>query len=148
MAAPVKNAAARRAIATARPATRKPAKAAATQLDLVRENPHAYGAGRAPEIVDLAPALVLTATGQGDPNGPDFREAVGALYAVAYTIKFTRRAAGPTFKVAPLEGLWWGRTFEGDFSSDPRDEWNWQMLIRVPDDVTLAELAPRRPSSR
>jgi hypothetical protein len=109
-------------------------------VDLVREHRDSYGAGREPALVELAPALFLAASGRGDPNGADFGGAVGALYASVYTIKFTRRACGSTFKVAPLEGLWWGRALTGDFTDQPRESWNWLALIRVPEDVTQAEL--------
>ena len=44
----------------------------------------------------------------------------------------------------PLEGLWWGRSELGDFTLEPRAEWNWKILIRVPDDVAAAELDSAR----
>ncbi len=46
--------------------------------------------------------------------------------------------------MAPLEGLWWGRSPLGDFTGEPRECWNWRILIRVPDDATRAELKKAR----
>ena len=45
------------------------------------------------------------------------------------------RAPCATLNVVPLEGLCWGRTHEGDFTSEPHEAWSWQILIRVPDVV-------------
>jgi len=110
-------------------------------VDLVREHRVAYLARPQPAVVDVGGGLFLTASGQGDPSGAAFQEAVGGLYAVAYTMKFGRRGTRlRPFKVAPLEGLWWGRSPLGDFTSEPRECWNWTILIRVPDDATRAEL--------
>lgn len=52
----------------------------------------------------------LMIDGQGDPNtSPSYGEAIEALFAVAYAIKFMIKK-GPTavdYGVMPLEGLWW-----------------------------------------
>ena len=130
--------------ARATTAARPPAYAARTRAaavcDPFREARGEYAASAAPRIVDVASASFLTVTGRGEPGGPAFTTAVGALYGAAWTIRMARARAGQPFKVAPLEGLWWGRTFEGDFTAEPRDAWNWTLLVRVPAFVTRADL--------
>lgn len=50
--------------------------------------------------------------GGGDPDTvPAWREAVEALYAVSYAVKFAlRRRHALDYVVMPLEGLWWADT--------------------------------------
>jgi hypothetical protein len=65
---------------------------------------------------------------------------VGALYGVAYSLKFTRKPAGGDFKIGPLEGRWWA---EGALAAGvpPRETWRWRLRLGVPDDVTDHEVA-------
>lgn len=111
------------------------------KLDLYKEHRADYVASKkAPALVDVSPARYLTVTGQGEPGGEEFDAKVGALYSVAFTIKMTRKFAGlGDYKVCQLEGLWWGPG-EGDFFHQPRDQWCWKLLIRVPDFITSADL--------
>ena len=47
--------------------------------------------------------------GKGGPGSIAFKDAIAALYPVAYTLKF-RAKKGPMaidYGVMPLEGLWW-----------------------------------------
>ena len=89
------------------------------------------------------PALrILAVEGTGDPNtAAAWREAVTALYSVAYTLKFMLKQSGgaPDFSVMPLEALWW--VAEGEtFSLAERGNWLWRALIVMPDFVTQAHL--------
>lgn len=81
------------------------------------------------------PAMTyLMIDGTGDPDGPVYAAAVGALYPVAYGIKFAMKALGQDFVVPPLEALW----FADDpsvFVTGQRDQWAWRAMIRVPDGV-------------
>jgi hypothetical protein len=95
-----------------------------------------------PEIVTLPKRRALAIDGRGAPAGEAFQQALGALYGVAYTLKFSRKKSGrgAPFKVAPLEGRW---AAEGcpDESSIPRPEcWTWRMRIAVPPDMTEVEV--------
>lgn len=76
--------------------------------------------------------------GKGSPNNnPDYSDALGALYSVAYTLKFAVKK-GPLetdFKVMPLEGLWWTDDMS-KFTLEDRGNWLWRMMIMVPDLVT------------
>lgn len=80
--------------------------------------------------------------GKGDPNeeGGAYKNAIGVLYAIAYTIKMSKM--GDThidgyfdFVVPPLEGFWWQQGLDGvDFSN--KETFEWISAIRLPDFVT------------
>lgn len=107
-------------------------------LDLRNRLKHLYRpSARAVSIVDVPELPFLMVDGQGDPNtAPAYREAIEALYAVAYTLKFAvKRAQGIDYPVMPLEGLWW--TEPGgmpDFAD--RSGWRWTAMILQPELVT------------
>jgi len=81
----------------------------------------------------------LTIDGEKSPNdNPDYSDAVGALYAVAYKLKFMIKK-GPMeidYKVMPLEGLWWTDIME-QFSLENRENWKWRMMIMQPEFITM-----------
>jgi hypothetical protein len=89
------------------------------------------------ELVDVPELRYLAVDGHGDPNtATAYRHAVEALYAVAYTVKFTsRRELGEDFVVGPLEGLWWADDMD-DFLARRKDNWRWRMLVNVPGWIT------------
>jgi hypothetical protein len=81
--------------------------------------------------------------GTGDPNtAPEFQEAVGALYGVAYTLKFMlkKRGAAIDYVVMPLEGLWWTDDMNL-FSADAKDTWQWTVIIAQPEHITAEMVA-------
>jgi len=85
--------------------------------------------------IDVPPVSYLMADGHGDPNrAPEYKAAVESLYATAYTIKFLYKADGRDFVVAPLEGLWSARDPES-FIARRKDEWDWTIMIMMPDFV-------------
>ena len=85
--------------------------------------------------VDVPPISYLMADGHGDPNrAPEYKRALESLYATAYTIKFLYKADGRDFVVAPLEGLWSARDPES-FTARRKGEWDWTMMIMMPDYV-------------
>ena len=125
------------------------------KLDFKRELKELYGprAG-GPVIVDVPELLFLRVDGMGDPNtSRDYREAVEALFAVSYRVKFAvkRSADGIDYGVMPLEGLWW----VDDMSTFPLDDksgWSWTAMIMQPDVVTdelvrrsIAEASKKKP---
>ncbi|WAL99337.1 GyrI-like domain-containing protein [Streptomyces sp. Je 1-369] len=106
--------------------------------DVKRERKECYAPkNTAWAIVDVPEQQFIALDGAGDPNtAPAYTEAVAALYAVAYTLKFAaKRTAGGDFVVAPLEGLWWADTPEA-FTSGAKDTWSWTMLIGMPSWIT------------
>ncbi len=110
------------------------------KLDLYKLHKAEYAATRKPALIDLKPATYLAISGQGAPGGEQFTASIGALYAVAFTIKMTRKFAGKQdYAVCKLEGQWWTK-HDSDFADQPRDQWRWQLLIRTPDFVGEADL--------
>lgn len=89
-------------------------------------------------VVDVPAFDFLMVDGRGDPNtAQEYREAVEALYGVAYTLKFMlkRGDAGLDYVVMPLQGLWWVENM-ADFSTARKDEWQWTMMIMQPPPIT------------
>lgn len=85
--------------------------------------------------VVVPPVSYLMVDGHGDPNTAcEYRRAVESLYATAYTLKFSCKAKGQDFVVAPLEGLW-SAPDPASFTARRKDEWDWTMMIMVPDYV-------------
>lgn len=93
------------------------------------------------ELVEVPAQRFIAVDGSGDPNtAPAYAEAVEALYAVAYAIKFAgRRTLGRDLVVAPLEGLWYADD-ASVFTAGAKAEWSWTMLISQPDWVTDAAI--------
>jgi hypothetical protein len=109
----------------------------ATKLDLYATHKHEYIAPRTPVLLTVKPAVYLAIDGQGDPGGARFTAAIGALYAVAFTIKMTRKFAGKRdYAVAKLEAQWF---MEGE-SKVPRKAWRWKLLIRTPPFIKARDL--------
>ncbi len=107
-----------------------------------------YAAGKQPTIVNTTPAKYLALTGRGEPGGGEFVKKVGVLYGTAYAVKMKSKFTGRDFVVAPLEGLWWGTNKKRDFIDEPRDTWNWKLLIRVPEFITNNDMpGPRNGSA-
>jgi hypothetical protein len=113
---------------------------AAKKLDLYKEHKAEYVAPKKPVLVKVKPAKYLTITGKGKPGGELFQKHLGALFGVAFTIKMARKFAGQEYKVCHLEGLWWGDKEGLDFSAVPLDQYNWKLIIRVPDFIQKKDL--------
>jgi hypothetical protein len=115
---------------------------AAAKLDLLKRYRAEYVTPRAPVLLTIGPAKYLVFEGRGAPASAAFQTAIGALYAVAFTIKMTRKFAGKTdYKVAWLEGLWWGPDTRSPLSVRSPKDWRWKVLIRTPPFVTPRDLA-------
>jgi hypothetical protein len=91
---------------------------------------------KSPVIIDVPPMRFLQLEGVGDIGGPSFQEAVGALYGLAYPVKFAaKKQLGLIYKVAPLEGLYWHADGETDVPRD-RLSHSWRLMISIPDEVS------------
>ena len=89
-------------------------------------------------IVELPTLQFLMIDGKKDPNNsPEYSDAVGALYAIAYKLKFMIKKSSLeiNYSVMPLEGLWWAEDMS-QFTLDNRENWLWTMMIMQPDFVT------------
>lgn len=113
------------------------------KLDVVREHAAFFHAARDPELVKLPAAKYLTLEGEGDPEGPSFKAAVGELYGIAYTLKMAKKALGRDFTVAPLEGLWWSdaERRDGELWRSARESWRWKLMIMLPDFIRSADVS-------
>ena len=88
----------------------------------------------------VPPQRFLAVDGSGDPNSaPAYVEAVEALYAVAYTVKFAGKRAGRDSVVGPLEGLWYADDL-AVFTARDKAAWSWTMLISLPGWVSDAQV--------
>lgn len=117
------------------------------KLDLTKKYKSYYTAKTQPELIEIEPAQYLSICGKGDPSEQPFAARVEALYSTAYTIKFNFKGQNQDFVVAKLEGLWWfdetrypGKTISTASADVPRSEWEYRLLIRLPDFVTQNDL--------
>lgn len=101
-------------------------------LDSYRASRHEF------RIIDIPPMQYLMIDGHGDPNtSQEFRDAVAALYPVAYKLKFaSKQELGRDYVVMPLEGLWWSADMENFTVARDKSQWDWTLLIMVPDWIT------------
>ena len=104
------------------------------------------------ELVEVPVMNFLMVDGQGDPNtARDYSDAVEALYALAYAIKFlSRTRLGRDYVLAPLEGLWTAND-PAVFENAQKAQYQWTMMIMQPDWImesmvseTMAATRPRR----
>ncbi|UCE46270.1 MAG: GyrI-like domain-containing protein [Phycisphaerales bacterium] len=111
------------------------------KIDLYKLHKDQYVAPKQPQLVDIETAKYLAIDGRGEPGGDEFIAKIGALYAMAYTIKMNRKfAGGQDYVICKLQCQWWLDDGREDFSTAPREQWNWKLLIRTPDFVRDNEL--------
>ena len=110
-------------------------------FDFKKEYKEYYMPKGEPEIVTVPAVNYIAVRGKGNPNeeGGAYQEAIGVLYAVAYTLKMsykgTRKIEGFfEYVVPPLEGFWWQNDVDGVDYSD-KSSFNWISVIRLPDFV-------------
>jgi len=130
------------------------------KLDLRKQLKYLYApSARQVELVEV-PELqfaMLDGTipaGASPESSTDFQQAMGALYGVTYTLKFTSklRPVDPIdYTIMPLQGLWW--TDSGGFDFQKAEPWHFTVLILQPDHVTaemfqeaLQQLEKKRPN--
>ena len=143
-------------------------------FDFKKEYKEFYMPKKKPEIVNVPKANYIAVRGKGNPNTPDgeYQQAIGVLYAVAYTLKMSYKTDYKIegffeYVVPPLEGFWWQgeqhpvdavvRTDRAGRREDVvgvdyenKDSFNWISVIRLPDFVTrkdfewAAETATRK----
>lgn len=114
-----------------------------TKLDLRKELKAFYApSAKKVEVVALPRFNLVMLDGEIEPGEPPaessvFQAAVGALYAVSFTLKFMlkKRENNPVdYAVMPLEGLWWTDDVKFDF--DRREPWSFTLMILQPKHVT------------
>ena len=110
------------------------------KVDFKRELKHLYNPSKKTfSIVDVPAMNFVMIDGQGDPNtSAAYQDAVAALYALAYALKFALKPTGLDYVVPPLEGLWWTADM-AEFSLEDKDAWQWTMMIMQPSPVLLGQ---------
>jgi hypothetical protein len=99
-----------------------------------------FDASESADVVLVPARTALSIEGAGGPDQPPFGRAVGALYGVAYTLKFARKPSGGDFKIGPLEGRWWAEGADPTLAA-PRETWRWRLRMAVPPDIDEHALA-------
>lgn len=114
-------------------------------FDFKKEYREYYLPKNRPEIIDIPSFKAVAVEGKGNPNDKDgaYQKAIGILYAIAYTIKMSRKTDHQMdgyfdFVVPPLEGFWWQEDTQG-IDYDRKDDFNWISFLRLPDFVTQSE---------
>ena len=114
-------------------------------FDYKKEYKEYYLPAGKPSIVNVPAMNFIAVRGSGDPNAGDgeYQQAIGLLYAVAYTIKMSKKGDHRIegyfdYVVPPLEGFWWQEGTAGvDYSR--KQDFHWIAVIRLPDFVTEEE---------
>lgn len=86
-------------------------------------------------VLEVPAARYLMVDGRGDPNtSPEYVGALETLYPVAYALKFaSRQQLSRDYVVPPLEGLWWAEDMAAFTSARDKDQWQWTMMLMVPE---------------
>jgi hypothetical protein len=109
------------------------------KIDLKKELKHLYQpSAKEVAVVDVPEMNFLMIDGAGDPNtSQEYQDAIEALYAVAYALKFVVKKRDPEvdYVVPPLEGLWWAEEMNA-FRMGDKDAWQWTAMIMQPEVVT------------
>jgi len=105
-----------------------------TKIDFKKTLKHLYNPPKRFITVDVPEMQFLMVDGHGDPNTTqDYKDAVEALYAMAYKIKFlSKKGLEKDYTVPPLEGIWWAEDMETFITRD-KEQWDWTMMIMTPD---------------
>lgn len=84
------------------------------KVDFKKTLKHLYNPPKKFEIVDVPEMQFIMADGRGDPNtAQEYADAVEALYAVAYKMKFIgKKELEKDYTVHPREGRWWAKDME------------------------------------
>lgn len=111
------------------------------KIDLWAEHKQLFTPPAKQPVLVRVPAFpYLLVDGQGDPNTvPAFREAIGALYSLAFTLKFgLKKRRGMDFRVMPLSGFFYADDPE-DFLQGRKVDWKWTLGIPLPAVVRAAD---------
>jgi hypothetical protein len=111
------------------------------KVDFKKQLKHLYKPSKKEfSVVDVPAMQFLMVDGHGDPNTTQsYQDALEALYAVAYKIKFaSKKELEKDYTVPPLEGLWWAEDLNAFTVARDKSQWDWTMMIMQPDWITLA----------
>ena len=115
------------------------------KLDLKKQYRHLYlPSAKKVSLVEVPAFQFVMVDGRIEPDetpetSAAFRQAMQALYGLAYTLKFNSklREENPIdYTVMALEGLWWVES--GRFDFQRHEPWLWTMMIMQPDHIDQA----------
>lgn len=116
-------------------------------FDFKKEYKEFYLPKNKPEIVEVPRMNFVAVRGKGDPNeeGGVYQQAMGVLYAVAYTLKMSYKTPHQMegffeYVVPPLEGFWWQEE-KAEIDYGDKSAFCWISAIRLPDFVTEEDFA-------
>lgn len=111
-------------------------------FDYKKEYKEFYLPGKKPQIVEIPPMNYIAVRGEGNPNEENgaYKQAIGILYAVAFTIKMSPKTGYKIegyfdYVVPPLEGFWWSEG-ENEIDYSHKEKFQWISAIRLPDFVS------------
>lgn len=111
-------------------------------FDYKKEYKEFYLPKNKPSIIEIPKMNYLAVRGKGNPNAEEgeYKESIGLLYGVAYTLKMSYKGSYKIngyfdYVVPPLEGFWWQDDING-MDYNRKDELNFISLIRLPDFIT------------
>lgn len=106
-------------------------------FDFKKEFKLLYQPKTVPEIITVPPMTYAAVRGEGDPNeeGGAYKNAVGVLYGILYTVKMSKRSEHSIdgyfdFVVPPLEGFWENAEYTN------KKRFRWISVLRLPEFVT------------
>lgn len=111
-------------------------------FDYKKEYKEFYMPKNKPCLVDVPAMNYIAVRGTGNPNeeGSEYKESIGLLYAIAFTIKMSKKGNHQIegyfdYVVPPLEGFWWqDNSTEIDYTR--KEDFHFISVIRLPDFVT------------
>jgi len=114
-------------------------------FDYKKEYKEFYMPKNKPGIVEVPAMNYIAVRGKGNPNaeGSEYKQSIGWLYAVAFTIKMSKMGSHQIdgyfdYVVPPLEGFWWQEGKTGiDYTR--KEDFQFISVIRLPDFVTKAD---------
>lgn len=114
-------------------------------FDYKKEYKEFYLPPKKPAIITVPEMHYIAVNGKGDPNDPEgeYKKAIGALYAIAFTIKMSYKGQHQIegyfpYVVPPLEGLW-SQSGGGSIDYARKEAFEWTSMIRLPEFVTETE---------
>jgi hypothetical protein len=117
------------------------------KIDFKKVLKHLYSPSKSRfHIIDVPEMQFLMVDGHGDPNtAQEYQDAVEALYAIAYKMKFLSKVElERDYVVPPLEGLWWAEDMEAFTTKRDKSAWDWTMMIMQPDWITRSAYSQAR----
>lgn len=130
------------------------------KFDITAIYPKVYSAKQGVvELIDVPMLRILAISGEGDPDGPRFKESIDALYTAVYAILQMQKDGASIegfseFKISPLEALWSMRDGT-QMDAKSKDNYIWELFIVVPGFVTqkivnmaIAKAEEHKPNER